>query len=597
MRTLLTALFTLFLTCGPLLAQSMEEIKNSNEYLHGIGKGYTLKEADANALSDLVNQISVTIKGSFGATEREVSSGTDVLVSETEYENIIKTYSNATLNNTQRFIIKDEPDAEVFRYVKKSEIDRIFQDRLAKAKTFVDHAGVALGKKQIDDALRYYYWAFNLVKSLRYPNEAMMTVDGKERRLVAWLPLRIEEVLGNLTFKAVKMADVENEYNLYVSYLEEPVKSLDFIFFDGADYSPIYSIVDGQGLVDLRSGFAARHLNLKVEYEFLNVAITDAEVENVLNAQQKSLFKKANVSVLLADSAKKADLDMSNAVVAVNESLQMNEMDSDAYIEKIVKLSNEMKALRYNGLKPMFTEEGWKDFSAILNYGTVMVNDNQHLDCFNENGDVVCRGLGCNFKFGRSKVFNETLSFNFDKTGLISHVSLGLGKIAMNDILEKSKWGPESRKKLISFLEDYRTAYAMKDAEYMETVFADDAVIIVGRTLKRDPNSNDAAYTNNKYVELTRLTKKEFVSRLITSFKSKEYINLHLSNLEVSKLKPEKEIYGIQVRQDYYSSNYGDVGYLYLLVDLTNVDKPIIHVRTWQELPDPNFGIIGAGTF
>jgi hypothetical protein len=59
----------------------------------------------------------------------------------------------------------------------------------------------------------------------------------------------------------------------------------------------------------------------------------------------------------------------------------------------------------------------------------------------------------------------------------------------------------------------------------------------------------------------------------------------------------DKQIYFLEVKQDYYSSNYGDTGYLTLLFDVEDYRKPIIHVRTWQPEPDPNFGIFSPGDF
>ncbi len=52
------------------------------------------------------------------------------------------------------------------------------------------------------------------------------------------------------------------------------------------------------------------------------------------------------------------------------------------------------------------------------------------------------------------------------------------------------------------------------------------------------------------------------------------------------------ELYGVHIRQDYYSTNYGDTGYLTLLVDFNDPDAPLIKVRTWQPEPDPDFGLI-----
>ena len=56
-------------------------------------------------------------------------------------------------------------------------------------------------------------------------------------------------------------------------------------------------------------------------------------------------------------------------------------------------------------------------------------------------------------------------------------------------------------------------------------------------------------------------------------------------------------MYGIQLSQEYYSSNYSDKGYLFLMVDLTDHTQPVIHVRTWQTEPDKEFGVIGPYHF
>ena len=44
----------------------------------------------------------------------------------------------------------------------------------------------------------------------------------------------------------------------------------------------------------------------------------------------------------------------------------------------------------------------------------------------------------------------------------------------------------------------------------------------------------------------------------------------------------EQELFAIQIGQDYNSTTYADMGYLFLLVDMTNSKEPQIHIRTWQ---------------
>ena len=47
----------------------------------------------------------------------------------------------------------------------------------------------------------------------------------------------------------------------------------------------------------------------------------------------------------------------------------------------------------------------------------------------------------------------------------------------------------------------------------------------------------------------------------------------------------------------YFSTNYADKGYLFLMVDLRNPKEPIIHVRTWQPEKDPNGKVFGIEDF
>ena len=80
-------------------------------------------------------------------------------------------------------------------------------------------------------------------------------------------------------------------------------------------------------------------------------------------------------------------------------------------------------------------------------------------------------------------------------------------------------------------------------------------------------------------------------------FTSNEFINLKFASNNILKFGAVGEIYGIQIKQDYFSTNYADTGYLFLMVDLNDPNKPIIHVRTWQQDRDPAFGIIGPQHF
>lgn len=595
MKRLTLALCIIITMALTVTAQGVDGIKRNSSYLYGEGGGVTLQAAKEAALADLIQKISVTVHSDFTSKERELNQDGNV-TSDAEYQSIIRSYSTATLTNVKTIVLKPEPDASVFLYIAKSEIDRIFESRVAKAKEFVGNADEALKNGQIDDALRYYYWSYCLVKSLRYPNEAKIFVDGQERSLLAWLPTRIDDVMGKVKVQSRRTAD--NTYEITATYDGRPVRSMDYTYFDGVDNSPVYSILDGKGLVELRPGMAMDAVQLKLEYEFRGLSRNDSEVEAVVGAMKPAVYRRAYHRVALDSAASPAESTSTDVNGSMQSPLALTNMGTlGTAVMKPV-----MQALRSGSIeqcRKKFTAEGWEEFSKLMGYGKVTLMDDIHLDYFADGDCVVCRGLPVSCRFNRGRVFNEKLSFYIDSNSKqITHVAMGLGREAMNDVvLGHLDWSEKSRTRIVGFLEDYRTAYATKNLEYLDKVFDDNAVIVLGKRLQVAPQLNKEGYMNNHRVQFTQLTKREFLRNLRRQFQSKDYINLHFSQNRIYQLQKGVERYGIEIKQDYYSSNYGDTGYLTLIFDLTNPDQPVIHVRTWQEQPDPNFGVVSPADF
>lgn len=595
MKRLILALGIIITMALTVMAQGVDGIKRNSSYLYGEGGGVTLQAAKEAALADLIQKISVTVHSDFTSKERELNQDGNV-TSDAEYQSIIRSYSTATLTNVKTIVLKPEPDASVFLYIAKSEIDRIFESRVAKAKEFVGNADEALKNGQIDDALRYYYWSYCLVKSLRYPNEAKIFVDGQERSLLAWLPTRIDDVMGKVKVQSRRTAD--NTYEITATYDGRPVRSMDYTYFDGVDNSPVYSILDGKGLVELRPGMAMDAVQLKLEYEFRGLSRNDSEVEAVVGAMKPAVYRRAYHRVALDGAASPEE----STSTDVNGSMQSPLALTDMGTLGTAVMKPVMQALRSGFIeqcRKKFTAEGWEEFSKLMGYGKVTLMDDIHLDYFADGDCVVCRGLPVSCRFNRGRVFNEKLSFYIDSNSKqITHVAMGLGREAMNDVvLGHLDWSEKSRTRIVGFLEDYRTAYATKNLEYLDKVFDDNAVIVLGKRLQVAPQLNKEGYMNNHRVQFTQLTKREFLRNLRRQFQSKDYINLHFSQNRIYQLQKGVERYGIEIKQDYYSSNYGDTGYLTLIFDLTNPDQPVIHVRTWQEQPDPNFGVVSPADF
>lgn len=158
------------------------------------------------------------------------------------------------------------------------------------------------------------------------------------------------------------------------------------------------------------------------------------------------------------------------------------------------------------------------------------------------------------------------------RIGLAKHRFVKLLQQGQDDIDE------ENRRHILTFVENFRTAYNRQDLDYITNVFSDQALIIVGRVIKN--TGEESAF--GKQVEYLKFSKTEYVDRLERIFAQNNWIDVGFSKIEIIRHPKHPEIYGVSLTQYYNSSTYSDEGYLFLLIDFKNRDKPMIHVRTWQ---------------
>lgn len=607
MKFLLNLIIFVTITLS-LSAQTWESVKNSPAYLYGEGYGNSIDEADKNALSALISKIAVNVSSS--SSSRDQSSIKNGKLDElSEFQSTVNTYTQATLTNTERIIIHNEPDAHVGRWIKRSEIEKIFASRIAKVKDLVETAQHAEQKGKVDDALRNYYWALTLLKSVQRPNDVSYTdEDGRQRMLVTWIPEKMNEIFSELKVDIVsrKGDDVE----LFITYKGKPVNSVDYTYFDGQSWSNIYSAKDGRGVLELAPGNQSKTYQIKYEFEYRGQARIDRELESVLNVVRSTPMRNAyaNVGSKSSNTPKVSNLVQTTStftstnasVLAAPKSLSNDEMYR-GIVEKVVKA---ILRKEYSSVKSLFTSEGWDVYQRLVQYGNARMVGEPSYKFFQSGDNVIGRGvqMAFSFKSGLRKSFVEDVVFTFDRNKKISNLAFGLGNTAVDDILNKGVWSETARMALMNFLENYKTAYGLKRLDYIRSIFDDDAVIIVGNMVKqsvmtKNPETGRATITNNKILKKNRYTKDQYLNNLSRCFASNEYINIRFANNDVVKLGKGGELYAIQIAQDYYSTNYGDKGYLFLMVDINDPDNPTIKVRTWQPEKDPNFGLYGPGDF
>jgi len=192
----------------------------------------------------------------------------------------------------------------------------------------------------------------------------------------------------------------------------------------------------------------------------------------------------------------------------------------------------------------------------------------------------------------------QEIVLNFDRMGKIVDLCFSLSANQYKDIMRSDLEVNDlnHRSKVIDFVEQFRTAYNQKNMNFLEDVFSDDALIITGKVIQRE--KKDESITWGPQVEYIVQKKKDYLNRLASVFRNNAWVNVNFKDIKVNRHRTKKNIYGVKLVQSWKSSSYSDEGYLFLLWDFKDEDKPKIHVRAWQPLNEtPKEEVFDLGDF
>ena len=585
-----------------MTAQNWDYIRESGEYYYGVGHGTNEQEASERAMADLIGMIATNVSSEFQYLMDEKNEN-GKLEHQSRVHNCIKTYSTTTLTNVEKWILGKEPNIQVRRYIKRSEMAKIYEDRETKAQDMVKIAEEALKKGKIDMALQYYYWAYSLIRSVQRPN---MVKDDEGRVLVNMIPQNIEDILSDISVKYEKRDG--DCVDLLFNYKDHPVSSLEFTYSDGRTEC-LGSAKDGRGMIEMVPGYMTDTYHINIEYEYKGQARGDAEMQSVLDVITKKVFKGAEFAVKGVTDKEPHLAKVETTGVNLNPTQEQTVQKTDDYADIIAKVTETIRSRKYSDAYKYFTLDGLEMYNKLITYGTGRVVGTPNIKFFKSaNGNVVARGLQMSFSFksGTKKTFVEDVVFTFDKNQKIDNVAFGLGQVAENDILCKYApgWKNDTREMIMEFMESYKTAYCLKRLDYIRSIFADDAIIIVGnvarpRTAQKTFLDRPVTLEGQNVIRYNRYSKDEYLKNLERCFKRNEFINIRFLNNEVQWLEKydKEELFAIQIGQEYHSATYGDRGYLFLLVDMTDHDSPQIKIRTWQPNEVAMEKLYNAGDF
>ena len=507
------------------------------------------------------------------------------------YKNVVfSTFEPTIKQERQYLILKEGVENQCFVYMNKSDFRKACNQRKKDIDSYLDMGKNTYEKGNYGDALRYYYIALMLCYS--HPDGGNLQLFDSELnknvKLVQWLTSRIDGedgILGSirLIVKEWKKDGDKNIVTLNVSMNNGyPLNNVNLKYNNGK-FNETTNVNNGIAqLVVYGENAEATVKSVKAE---VDLYYKDVEAESpAAFLMMKSLRKKLSFGKIGKTVINRAQPTppAPNPNNGVEKNLEDYKVKDNDYITRMRKIEKAVSSNDFESVRELFSNDGYDMFMKLKNYGKITVIGAPDYKMFKYNKEVICRSIPMKFSFN-SESFTHDVVLRFDAdTKLVTSIAFRLTEIAEEDIW-RNKWSVDSRIVLTNFLEDYQTAYAFKQLEYLRKIFSDDALIIVGHVVEYKPVSTDGVvYGNNRKVERTRKTKVEYMADLERQFNNKKYINIHFTNLEVKQASgAQKDVYGVQVRQYYNSSNYNDDGYLFLMVDLRE-ELPVIHVRTWQ---------------
>lgn len=568
----------------------IEDIKNSGDYFYALGSvANSETKAKEKAMLSLYDNITENIKLSLVKVDTE--------------DHLKKIYLTLSIDgNDYNKIWKILPvtnnfdEYSYFVYVHKNDFDSVCDRRADEMRRYAKKALQSENEEKMVDAFREYYWAMMLCAAHPQGAALKINVDGDDVNAYNYLQESINEVLGLFDFAVAK--DNPGEFNedglaviLNVRSFGKDVSGLKIAYHNGVDDINTELVSNGKSQLQF-STTEVDNIDIRIRYDFQYELNSRPELKKIFaNIGPIVLGEKVRRTIELNKYLQyfKNYEDVASGTVSLN-SLNDNEKNMLTMMQEI---ESAFRLKNYLSVKKYFTKEAYDMLDILVRNAKISVVGNQQYEFITLNNRVtLCRDIDLRFQFKNYVSFVRELVFRFDNDKkLITSLSFRLDSDAENDIMKKGRWSEDCRYTLLNFMEDYQTAYALKRYDYLESIFSDDALIIVGHVLKRTVLPDQMTLNLSKEeVRLMKYNKETYFNNLSRVFAEQEYIDIkftetdftrQLNSLDANKTGGE-DIFGVRLLQEYNSTDYGDKGYLFLMVDLRDQERPVIHVRAWQ---------------
>lgn len=251
------------------------------------------------------------------------------------------------------------------------------------------------------------------------------------------------------------------------------------------------------------------------------------------------------------------------------------------------------------------TAEGFKALQDLVentNLFTTVTEYQSHL-LITHTKKYEVRGLNVRVEMGETSGEPiQELVFVLNSRLFVEDVNFALEKHHYNTLFEQGQGSDDLlyRQYIVDFIEEYRTAHNRKDIAFLEKVYSDDALIIVGHVLQTKEDGGDllgGSALGEEKIKFIRQNKEQYISRLRSTFAINSFVRVIFDEIKINRHHKYPEIYGVTLKQRWNSSTYSDEGYLFVMLDFKDQQNPLIHVRSWQPEPFSDGSTVGLGDF
>ena len=175
------------------------------------------------------------------------------------------------------------------------------------------------------------------------------------------------------------------------------------------------------------------------------------------------------------------------------------------------------------------------------------------------------------------------VAVTFSKSGKMTSFYITISQNLYSQVLRSNTSVTDYRRRqmILDYVEQFRTAYNIKDITFLDQVFSDDALIITGRVVTTK-HSKDFGTLDSPKIKYTKQSKAQYINKLRGIFRGNKRIRVTFDDVKVLMHPTKNNWYGVTLKQGWTTDRYHDDGWLFLLWDFSDEQHPTIHVRTWQ---------------